>query len=95
MESSETILVIILASALAVFLVLAIIAAVKIIQILDQIKRICEKAENLAEKAEAVGDFFQKSAGPIAIGRFVANMAETVFQKKQYKNSKSKGEEDA
>ncbi len=76
------------------FLVLAIAAAIKTIQILNHIKHITEKAESLADKAEAVGDFFQKSAGPLALVRLVAGMAESVFQKQRTKKTKSKEEDD-
>lgn len=61
MTAWEQTLVIILASTLAVFLVLSIIAVIKIIQILNQVKRITTKAEQLTEKAEAIGDFFKRA----------------------------------
>ncbi len=95
MNTSERILVIILASTLAIFLVLAIVAVIKVIQVLNHLKRIAAKAESIADKAEAVSDFFQKSAGPLAIGRFMSGIAESVFQKKQSKRSKYKEDDDA
>lgn len=93
MDGAEQILVIILASALAVFLVLAITATIITIQILNHIKRVAEKAENIADKAEAVTDFFQKSAGPMAIGRFLTNIADAVFQKRGNGKSKNSKED--
>jgi alpha-D-ribose 1-methylphosphonate 5-phosphate C-P lyase len=75
MNMDERILVVILSATLTVFLLLGIIVTVKFIQILDRIKKITEKAEDLAEKAEAVGDFFQKTAGPAVILKTVAKMA--------------------
>jgi hypothetical protein len=92
---SERVLVIILSTTLMIFLLLAILATVKVIQILDHIKKITEKAESIADKAEAVGDFFQKSAGPLAVGRLITNLAETVFQNKRSKKRKYKEEDDA
>lgn len=91
MNGAERILVVILSSALALFLILAITATVITIQILNHIKRVAEKAEHIADQAEAVTDFFQKTAGPVAIGRFLTNIAEAVFQKGS-KRSKSKEE---
>ena len=60
MNSTEKILVIFLSTALAVLLVLSIVAVIKLIQVLNHIKRITAKAEDIADKAEAVGEFFQK-----------------------------------
>ncbi len=74
MNTSEQILVIILSTTLAIFLIISIVAAVKVVQILNDIKRIVQKAESIADKAEAVGEFFQVSAGPAAIGKLIANI---------------------
>lgn len=86
-NANET-LVIILASALVLFLVLAIIAAIKTIQILNHLKKISEKAEKVANTAETVGEFFKYTAGPAAIGKFFSNVAEAVNKHKK-KESKS------
>lgn len=72
---------VILASALAVFLILAIIATVKVIQILNHLKTISEKAEKLATTAESVGEFFKYTAGPAAIGKLLSNISEAVFSR--------------
>ncbi len=74
MTTAEQILVVLLSGMLAVFLLCSIIIAVKAIQILNQIKRLTHKAEEIADKAEAVGDFFKASAGPAAIGKLIANV---------------------
>ncbi len=85
MENAETILVIILASFLALFLILAIVATVKIIQIVDHLKRISEKAEAIADKAEDAASFFSKAAGPAMIGNLLANIADIVSKKSKKK----------
>jgi hypothetical protein len=90
MDGAERILVVILSSALAVFLLLAIAATILVIQILNHIKRVAERAEEIANKAEAVTEFFQKTAGPMAIGRFLTNIADAVFQKRSEKSKQSK-----
>ena len=92
MGNSEQILVIILASALAIFLLLAIIATVKVIQILNHLKIITEKAEKLANTAESVGEFFKYTAGPAALGKLLSNVSEIVF-KHHNKNKKDKTSE--
>lgn len=81
MGNAEQILVIILASALAVFLILAIVAAIKFIQILNHLKRISQKAEKLANTAETVGEFFKYTAGPAAIGKLLSNVHDAVFKR--------------
>ena len=82
MSNAEQILVVILASFLALGLLLSIFALVKIVQILNAIKRITAKAESVADKAESVSGFFAKTAAPAAIGRLLLNLASTVWQKK-------------
>lgn len=78
-ETSLTILVTILSITLAIFLVVAIVATVKIIQILNQLKKI-------VDKAEAVGDFFRRTAGAAAFGKLIANITEAVRNRKRGRN---------
>ncbi len=85
MDNAEQLLVIILASVLTVFLLLAIVALIKVIQVLSHLKRITEKAERLTDTAEAVGEFFSKTAGPVALGKLIANITDTVFKRNQSK----------
>ena len=86
MNTWEQVLVIILASFLAVFLILGIIVLIKVIQVLQNIKHITQKAERIADKAEAVGEFFEASAGPAAIGKLLFNIIHTVKERKQGKD---------
>lgn len=85
MNTSEDILVIFLSTALAVFLLVGIIAVVKIIQILNHVKSIIEKADRLAEKAEEVGEFFQKAAGPATVAKLIGNIVESFREKRRSK----------
>jgi hypothetical protein len=81
-DTSLKILVIILSSTLALFLILAIILTIKLIQVANHLKVLVVKAEALTEKAGHIGELFQKSAAPMAIGRLLANIHEAVFSKK-------------
>ncbi len=83
MENAQQILVIILSIMLALFLLLGIFALTKLIQLLDHLKKITEKAEKLADTAESVGEFFKYTAGPAAIGKLVANITGVVFKHKK------------
>ncbi len=85
MTSSEQFLVIVLSVVLAIFLIIGIVALTKTIQILNHIKRIIEKAEKIADQAEAVGDFFQKTAGPAAIVKLVSNIVHSFSSAKHNK----------
>ena len=80
MENAEQVLVVFLSVALAVFLLLAIIATIKTIQILNHLKSISEKAEKIVNTAETVGEFFKYTAGPAAIGKFFSNINEAVHR---------------
>lgn len=91
MESSERTLVIILGAALALFLVLGIFALIKIIQILNHLKRISEKAERFADKAEAVSEFFERASTPLAAGRLMANISDAIFKRRQRTSNKRRG----
>ncbi len=75
MNTDERILVVLLSIALATFLILSIIAVIKVIEILNNIKNITEKAEDFADKAEAVGEFFQKTAGPATLIKALSKIA--------------------
>ncbi len=83
MTGAEQTLVVILSGTLAVFLILGIVATIIFIQILNHIKRLTEKAESIADKAEAVTSFFQASAGPAAIAKLLANIAQAVTSKRK------------
>lgn len=83
MEHAAELLTIILSAVLVVFLIVSIVAVVKLIQVIKSLKRITEKAEKLADSAEAIGSFFEKSAGPAAIGKFVYNIISHVMHREK------------
>ena len=88
MENSKEILVIILSSFLALSLLLSIIFLVIAIKVVLIVKRVTAKAEALADKAEAVGDFVQHAATPMIIGRILSTVSDHFF--KRTKKSKRK-----
>lgn len=92
MDTAAYILLIIVSATLSIFLVAAIIALVKINQILGDMRRIAQKAEKIADKAEAVGEFFQKTAGPVAVAKLVSNVVES-FNKSRNQSHKDSKEE--
>lgn len=91
MENAQDILVVLLSSFLAIFLLLNIIALIFIIKIVQSVKRITDKAEQLADKAEEISDFMKHATGPIVIGRALTVISDTFFGRKS--KSKRKREE--
>ncbi len=89
MEGAEQTLVVILSGTLALFLVLGIVATIKLIQVLNHLKSITEKAEHIATTAENIGEMFRYTAGPAAIGRLLSNIAESVFKRHNDKRGKN------
>lgn len=78
MNASEQILVIILSTALAVLLVLAITIAVFTLKLVKSIKRLSDKAENIVENVEHVGETFKNASGSLAIFKVINNIAKVV-----------------
>ena len=74
-------LVIILSVILIFFLLLGIALLVKLIQIANTAKKITDQAEAVADKAEYVANFFQRSAGPVALLKFMTSISETFYKK--------------
>ena len=70
------ILVIIFSITLAIFLVLSIVLISVLIKIFKRVDSITEKAENFAENMQEAGEFFKKSARPVAAGKMIGNFIE-------------------
>lgn len=71
MNTSEAILVIILAAALAVFLVLAIVIAVQVIRLMKVVQAMALKAQDFIDSAEATAEMVKNAAGKLSVLRFV------------------------
>jgi hypothetical protein len=79
---SEQILVIILATALAILLLLSIFAAIKIIQILSDIKKITHKTNEMADKAESMIESVQTASASIKIIQLLSSILTKTERKK-------------
>ncbi len=71
MNTAEQALVVMLSSALAVLLVLAIIAAIYVIKCISSLRRIAAKAEHIADAAEVIAGTIKNSVEPISVLHFV------------------------
>jgi type IV secretory pathway component VirB8 len=72
MDTYEKILVVFLASALAILLTLSIIVLVKIIKIVNRVNRISEKAEVAIGKFSDLSAVMQRFAAPMMLGKLFA-----------------------
>lgn len=82
MNLTEKIILVILAAALALFLILSIIAIIVVLRVLKSIHRITDKAERLLDSAEAVGETFRRTASQLTFFRLIRNVADMVAQHK-------------
>jgi hypothetical protein len=77
MDNYEKILVVFLATTLAVTLVLGIILLIKVIKIVNRVNRISEKIESVTDKAASLSELFGRFAGPLAVGKFMSRKFKT------------------
>jgi len=72
MDSYEKILVVFLATTLAVLLILSIVVLIKLIKLVNRVNRISEKAEFAVDKFSDIGAVMQRFAGPFMFGKYMA-----------------------
>ncbi len=88
MNGYEQILVVVLAGFLAIFLLLGIVLLIFLIQVVKSVKRISEKAEHLAERADNVSEFIEHAAAQLTIGRFIGTLSGLLTRKQAKKGKK-------
>jgi hypothetical protein len=74
MSEASQILVIILSSALAIFLILSIVLIVKLIGLTNQINKTAQSLQNTSETIEEMVASFSKLASPIAVFKAIKNV---------------------
>jgi len=74
MNTASEILVIIVSSILAIFLIVLIVAGVYTVKILKQVRRITERAESVAGSVEAAASVFERSASPLAVIKIIGSI---------------------
>lgn len=85
MDTAFNILVIVLSSFLAIFLILAIVLIISLIKLVKYLRVISARAEAVVEDVEAVGDFFRRASGPMAFIHVLGNIVDS------FGNHKKKG----
>lgn len=81
-DDAERTLVIILAGALAILIVMALIAVFKIIQLINILKRVADKAEHVADAAESISAALPKALSSLAIGKIIRRILRMMMNKK-------------
>jgi len=87
MDTASEILLIIVSAVLAVFLLVLIIAIVYTVKILKTVRRITDRAENVADSVEAAAAAFERTASPLAVLRIIGNI---INQTNKARNRKEK-----
>lgn len=83
------VLVVLLSISLIGVLITTIFALVLIIKILHQVQRVTNRAEQVVDKVESVGEFFKNAAGISSITRIISGLAESAM----HNHTKKKGNE--
>ena len=83
MNTAEQILVIVLATALAIFLVLAILIAMQVLRLVKTLRGISEKAQELVDSAESTAELFKSTVGKLTVLRFAHSVIDLVTKHKK------------
>lgn len=86
MNTTELVFLIILSTTLSIFLILFSVALGYLISILKQIKKIVERAENVAGTVESAAAAFERTASPLAILKLIGNIVEQASKFKRRKD---------
>lgn len=76
MNTASEVLVIIVSSILAIFLIVLIVASVYAVKVLKQVRRITERAENVAGTVEAAASTIGRAASPLAVLKIIGSIVE-------------------
>ncbi len=84
-DSNADLLIAILSIGITIVLICTIVVLYYMIKILKSLRSITEKANHIAGNVDSVSEFFSKTAGPVAIGKLIANIVETMRHKEEKK----------
>jgi hypothetical protein len=74
MDTASEILLIIVSSILAIFLIILIAAVIYVVKILRQVRRIADRAENVAGSMEAAASALGRTATPLAVLKIIGKI---------------------
>jgi len=82
MNTAEHILVIVLAAALALFLILAIVVVTQVIRLVKTLQVLAAKAEQLVNNAESAAELLKSTVGKFTVLRFAHSIFDMVTKHK-------------
>lgn len=74
MDMAFNIIVIILSSFLAIFLILSIVAVVLVLKLIKSLRAVVAKGEHLVDAAEELGETFKRNAGAVGLVRIIMQL---------------------
>lgn len=87
MNDTAVITLVVVSSALTVFLIVGILVLYNIVCLVKQVRRVVDKAESVASSVESAASAFEKSAAPMAALKVIGNIVENVSKFKQGKHN--------
>lgn len=86
MNDTAVVTLIVVSAALTVFLIAFSVALFYAISILKQVKRISERAENVADSVESAAAAFEKTASPLAILKIIGSIIDNANKLRRRKD---------
>ena len=78
MNTTDTVLLIIVTSLLSIFIILCIAVVIGILKLLTAIKRVVQKAEEVADQVESAAEIFKDTQGRMAMFKLIRNIIKVV-----------------
>lgn len=82
MNTTDTVLLIILTSLLSIFFILCIAALVVVLKLLTNVKQVVAKADGVIDSVESAADIFKNVGGKLSLLSLVKNIFEMTQRKK-------------
>lgn len=83
MEDPVTVLVVILSVTLTIFLIVAILFLIALLKFVSYLRIVAGKAEHIVENVDTATTALKNVAGPLAAGKFFANIIDMVTKYKK------------
>lgn len=74
MDTTSTVLVIILTTLLSLFFILCIAAMIAVLKLLTSIRQVVTKAEDLVDSVESAAEVFRDTQGRLAVIKLIKNI---------------------
>ncbi len=82
MNTTDTVLLIILTSLLSIFFILCITVVIVVLKLMSSIKQVVNKAENVIDSVESAAGTFKNVSGKLSVLTLVKNIFDMTQRKK-------------